>query len=78
MCSGTILTATNKAEFSKIAIPKIKADKQAEIEQKVDESFNGRKHAKHLLEHAKRAVEIAIEHDEQAAMDWLESVLEAV
>ena len=37
-------------------------------------SDNLRYHAKHLLEHAKRAVEIAIEQDEQAAIDWLESV----
>ena len=70
-CSGTILTAINKEEFSKIAIPKIEAEKQVEIEQKVIESFNLRKHAKDLLEHAKRAVEIAIEQDEQAAIDWL-------
>ena len=36
-CSGTIfLTAINKEEFSKIAVPaKIKEEKQAEIEQKV-------------------------------------------
>ena len=73
-CSGTILTAINKAEFSKIAVPKIKEEKQTEIEQKVIESFNGRKRAKDLLEHAKRAVEIAIEQGEQAAIDWLVSV----
>ena len=73
-CSGTILTAINKEEFNKIAVPKIKAEKQAEIEQKVLESFNGRKHAKNLLEHARRAVEIAIEQDEQAAIEWLDSV----
>lgn len=75
-CSGTILTAINKAEFSRIAVPKIKAEKQAEIEQKVIESFNLRKQAKDLLEHAKRAVEIAIDQNEQAAIDWLESVSE--
>ena len=73
-CSGTILTAINKKEFSKIAVPKIKAEKQAEIKQKVIESSNLRKRAKDLLEHAKRAVEIAIEQDEQRAIDWLESV----
>ena len=49
-------------------------EKQTEIEQKVIESFNGRKRAKDLLEHAKSAVVIAIEQDEQAAADWLESV----
>ncbi len=57
-------------------IPILPEDKQAEIEQKVLESFNLRKRAKDLLEHAKRAVEIAIEQDEQAAIDWLESVSE--
>ncbi len=36
--------------------------------------FNLRKHAKDLLECAKRAVEIAIEQDEQTAINWLESV----
>ena len=50
---------------------------QIEIEQKVIESFNGRKQAKDLLEHAKRAVEIAIEQSEQAAIDSLESILDA-
>ena len=75
-CSGTILTAINKEEFSKISVPKIKEKKQTDIEQKVIESFNLRKHAKDLLEHAKHAVEIAIEQDEQAAIDWLESVLD--
>ena len=73
-CSGTILTAINKEEFSKIAVPEIKEEKQAEIEQKVIESSNLRKQAKDLLEHAKRAIEIAIEQDEQTAINWLESV----
>ena len=48
------------------------------VEKRCNLSFfhNLRYHAKHLLEHAKRAVEIAIEQDEQAAIDWLESVSE--
>ena len=75
-CSGTILTAINKTEFSRVAVPKIKEEKQTEIEQKVDESFNLRKRAKDLLEHAKRSVEIAIEQNEQVAIDWLKSVSE--
>ena len=74
-CSGTILTAINNREFSKIAVPKIKEEKQAEIEQKVTESFNLRNRAKNLLEHAKRAVEIAIKQNEQAAINSLESVV---
>lgn len=51
-------------------------EKQVEIEQKIIESFNLRAQAKDLLEHAKRAVEIAIEQDEQAAIEWLESVVD--
>ena len=73
-CSGTILTAINKDEFSRIVVPIIRAEKQAEIQQKVVESFNLRKHAKELLEHAKRAVEIAIKQGEQTAINWLASV----
>ncbi len=42
------------------------------------ESFNGRKRAKDLPKHSKHAVEIAIEQDEQAAIDWLESVSHGV
>ena len=73
-CSGTILTAINRDEFSKIIVPIIRSEKQSEIQQKVVESFNLRKQAKDLLEYAKRSVEIAIEQDEQIAIDWLESV----
>ena len=70
-CSGTILTAINKNEFSYIILPVIPEDKQIEIQQKVIESFNMRKRSKHLLEYAKQAVEIAIEKNEETAMDWL-------
>ncbi len=71
-CSGTILTAINKDEFGKVILPIIAEEKQLQIQQKVVESFNLRKQSKHLLECAKRAVEIAIEQDEQTAIDWLE------
>ena len=74
-CSGTILTAINREEFSKIIIPIIGSEKQSEIQQKVIESFSLRKHARDLLECAKRAVEIGIEQNEQTAIDWLKSVL---
>ena len=46
---------------------------QTEIQTKVTESFSLRKQSKHLLECAKRAVEIAIEEDEETATKWLES-----
>ena len=71
---GSVILHWRPDQVAGTLIPILPKEKQAEIEQKVIESFNSRKHAKHLLEHAKRAVEIAIEQDEQTAIDWLESV----
>ena len=70
-CSGTILTAINKDEFGKVILPIIVEEKQIQIQQKVVESFRLRKQSRHLLESAKRAVEIAIETDELTAIDYL-------
>ena len=72
-CSGTILTAINEDEFNKVVLPIISTNKQTQIQQKVIESFNLRKQFKHLLECAKRAVEMAIESDEKTAINWLEN-----
>ena len=71
---GSVILHWRPDQVAGTLIPILPKEKQAEIEQKIIESFNSRKHAKHLLEHAKRAVEIAIEQDEQTAIDWLESV----
>ena len=61
-----------------LPIPILPKEKQAQIQQKVIESFDLRKKSKHLLECAKRAVEIAIEQDEQKAIDWLEDKLDQI
>jgi len=53
-------------------VPLLKADVQVRIQQQITESFSLRKQSKHLLECAKRAVEIAIEQDEDTAMQWLQ------
>ena len=71
-CSGTILTAINKDEFGKVILPIIVEEKQIQIQQKVVESFRLRKQSRQLLECAKRAVEIAVEQDEQTAINYLE------
>ena len=73
---GSVILHWRPDQVAGTVIPILPKEKQAEIEQKVDESFNLRKHAKDLLEHAKRAVEIAIVQDEQAAINWLNSVSE--
>ncbi len=72
-CSGTILTAINKTEFQNIPIPLIKKDVQKEIKDKISESFRLKKESEQLLETAKRAVEIAIEKDENAALQFIEN-----
>ncbi len=72
--TGTSYPTLDDDDILDFPIPILPKEKQTEIEQKVNESFNLRNRAKDLLEHAKRAVEIAIEQDEQVAIDWLESV----
>ncbi len=71
---GSVILHWRPDQVAGTVIPTLHEEKQAEIQQKVIESFNLRKHAKDLLEYAKRAVEIAIEQDEQSAIDWLKSV----
>lgn len=71
-CSGTILTAINKDELTKIVLPEIREETQIKIQQKALEAFNLKRQSKRLLECAKRAVEIAIEQDEQTAVAWLD------
>lgn len=72
-CNGTILSAINKDEFRSIILPMVTREKQTEIQEKVTEAFGLRQQSKALLERAKEAVELAIEQDEQVAIDWLES-----
>ncbi len=71
---GSVILHWRPDQVVGTVIPILYQEKQSEIQQKVIESFNLRKHAKELLEHAKRAVEIAIEQDEPTAIDWLDSV----
>ncbi|MDO8811184.1 MAG: restriction endonuclease subunit S [Gallionella sp.] len=70
-CSGTILTAINKTEFQNIPVPIIEGGEQTKIAALVKESFSLKAESERLLDVAKRAVEIAIEQDENAALDWL-------
>ena len=72
--TGTSYPTLDDDDILDFSIPLLSKEKQTEIEQKVTESFNLRKHAKNLLEYAKRAVEMAIERDEQTAINWLESI----
>ena len=72
---GSVILHWRPDQVERTIIPILHQERQTEIEQKVSESFNLRDRAKDLLEHAKRAVEIAIEEDEHAAINYLESVV---
>ncbi len=72
-CSGTVLTAINRGALKQVVLPLIPETAQTQIQQLVAESFAFRHQSKHLLECAKRAVEIAIEQDEQTAIAWIDS-----
>ena len=72
-CSGTILAAITKDDLLSMPLPKIDDSIQAEIAGKVQMSFSLRRQSAQLLEYAKRAVEMAIEQGENAALAWLNS-----
>ena len=69
---GSVILHWRSDQVQGTVIPILPIKKQTQIQQKVAESFNLRNQSKHLLECAKRAVEIAIEQGEQTAIDWLE------
>jgi restriction endonuclease S subunit len=68
--TGGVQTNISSNDIFKIKIPGINADLQNQISNKVEQSASKRDQSKRLLETAKRAVEMAIEEDEQAALEW--------
>ncbi|MGN1153105.1 MAG: hypothetical protein ACI4S3_03680 [Candidatus Gastranaerophilaceae bacterium] len=72
-CNGAIIQHWKPDDIEKVLIPVLDMDKQKEISDKVQESFRLRKEAKRLLDNAIKAVEMAIETDEESAIEWLES-----
>jgi restriction endonuclease S subunit len=56
-CSGTILTAINKAEFSQMPVPVVEYKIQQQISALVQKSFSIRAESERLLEEAKEMVE---------------------
>jgi len=68
---GSVILHWRPDQVKRTLIPILADSIQEKIKQKITESFNLRKQSKHLLECAKKAVEMAIEEDEDAAMGWL-------
>lgn len=75
---GSVILHWRPDQVEKTLIPILEDDKQDIIQQKIIESFNLRKQSKRLLECAKKAVEMAIEKDEETAMQWLESQIGSI
>ena len=70
---GSVILHWRPDQVQATLIPILPEIKQAQIQQKVTECFSLRDRSKHLLECAKRSVEIAIEQDEKTAIDWLDN-----
>ena len=70
---GSVILHWRPDQAKGTVIPILAEDKQTKIQRKVAAAFALRRRSKHLLECAKRAVEIAIEQDERIALAWLKS-----
>lgn len=68
---GSVILHWRPDQVKQILIPILDKNKQNQIRQKITESFRLRNQSKHLLECAKKAVEMAIEKNEQAAIKWI-------
>jgi hypothetical protein len=68
---GSIILHWRVSEIENVVVPVIDYTKQTEIAALIEQSFTLKKQSEHLLETAKRAVEIAIEENEDAALDYI-------
>jgi hypothetical protein len=68
---GSIILHWRINDVQKVIIPIIDIATQTQISSLIQESFNLKAESERLLDAAKRAVEIAIEQDEQTAMKFL-------
>lgn len=67
----------SEADLLSIPVPDAVADASAKVTLIVQQGFAARDHARRLLESTKRAVEIAVEDSEAAALAWLAKLEEA-
>ena len=68
---GSIIQHWKPSEIEQVVIPLLDIDKQQEISSLIQESFVLKHQSEHLLEVAKRAIEIAIEEDEEKAIEYI-------
>ena len=75
--TGGVQTNISSTDIKEILIPIIEEAKQKEIASLAEESFRLKKQSEHLLEVAKKAVEMAIEEGEERALEWIEEARRA-
>ena len=68
---GSIILHWRVGEIENVIVPIINFNKQREIADLIEQSFSLKKESEHLLEVAKKAVEIAIEENEKVALNYL-------
>ncbi len=68
---GSIILHWRSSEIENVVVPIIDYDKQQQIANLIEESFALKKQSEHLLEVAKKAVEIAIEENEEVALNYI-------
>lgn len=71
---GSVIQHWKPSEIEEILIPIIDLSIQIKIEEKIKKSFELKETSKQLLDLAKRAVEIAIEKDEDEAMEFINQI----
>ena len=68
---GSIILHWRSSEIENVVVPIIDYKKQQQIADLIEQSFTLKKQSEHLLEVAKRAVEIAIEENEEVAIELI-------
>ncbi len=68
---GSIILHWRSSEIENVVVPIIDYKKQQQIADLIEQSFTLKKQSEHLLEVAKRAVEIAIEENEAIAFKYI-------
>jgi len=69
---GSIIQHWKPSEIGEVLIPLIDISVQAQIEEKITKSFELKEESKRVLDLAKRAVEVAIEKNEDEAMELID------
>ena len=69
--TGGVQTNLSNTDILEVKIPNLGSELQIDISDKIQESFSLKTHSEHLLNLAKRAVEIAIEEGEAVGLEWI-------